>query len=263
VRPDAWAAGEEVRVKEQFRDGFISLWKKHFGGAGLPVAFYYTDAAAEGGGAEAGPLARCVVANMDRVRKGETVRFAAGTIGCPGGKRYLGYSRDIRPGFEYFLSCGIPGEMEGERYKKSPELVREVMARMPEFEAPGRFVVFKRWDRLEADDNPEVVVFFARPDVLAGLFTLSSFDEVESSGVIAPFAAGCGSIVLYPYLERASASPRCVIGMFDPSARPYVGPDELTFAAPFAKFERMVADMDQSFLITPTWERIRERIERP
>jgi len=24
----------------------------------------------------------------------------------------------------YFLSCGLPGTVEGERYKKSPELVR-------------------------------------------------------------------------------------------------------------------------------------------
>ena len=244
----------------KFREGFAALWGKHFDGAELPVAFFYTDN--DGDAAAGGPAApaRCVIANMDRVRKGETVRFAAGTIGCPGGKRYLGYSREIRPGFEHFLSCGIPGELEGERYKKSPELVLEVMDRMPQFEAPGKFVVFKRWDKLEGRDNPEVVVFFARPDVLAGLFTLASFDEVESSGVIAPFAAGCGSIVLYPYLERGSESPRCVIGLFDPSARPFVGPDELTFAAPFAKFERMVANMDQSFLITPTWERIRARI---
>lgn len=28
------------------------------------------------------------------------------------------------PNFEYFLSCGIPGKLEGERYKKTPELVR-------------------------------------------------------------------------------------------------------------------------------------------
>lgn len=33
----------------------------------------------------------------------------------------------IRPDFEYFLSCGIPGKMEGEPDKKSPELVKEIM----------------------------------------------------------------------------------------------------------------------------------------
>jgi uncharacterized protein (DUF169 family) len=244
----------------EFRDGFRSRWKAYFGGADLPVAFFYTDGMTGDQEHEEGPLARCLIANLGRVRRGETLSFSADTIGCPGGQRYLGYARGLRPGFEYFLSCGIPGEMEGERYKKSPGLVREVMARMPEFTAPGRYAVFKRWDKLDEKDSPEVVIFFTKPDVLSGLFTLASFDESESSGVIAPFAAGCGSIVLYPYLERASPSPRCVIGMFDPSARPYVGSDELTFAAPLSKFERMVANMDESFLITPTWERIRGRL---
>ncbi len=246
-------------MDEKLRKGFPELWKKYFGAAELPVAFYYTDQA-DAGEAGAGPLARCLIANLGRVRRGESLRFGSGTIGCPGGKRYLGYASEIRPGFEFFLSCGIPGKMEGERYKKSPELVRQIMAATPKFEAPGRFVVFKRWGVLEPGEEPDVIIFFARPDVLSGLFTLASFDVAESSGVIAPFAAGCGSIVLYPYLERASASPRCVIGMFDPSARPYVGADELTFAVPFSKFKQMAANMDESFLITPTWETIRRRM---
>jgi hypothetical protein len=66
------------------------------------------------------------------------------------------------PDFEYFLSSGIPGRLSGERYTKSPELVREMMARAPVFSAPARFIVFKRWDALEEADDPEAVVF-ARP----------------------------------------------------------------------------------------------------
>jgi len=244
----------------KFKTMFLDLWRRYFAGAEPPIVFYYTDAGDGGRPVAPGSMNRCLVANLVRARKGEALRFGADSIGCPGGKRYLGYSETIRPGFEYFLSCGIPGEMEGERYKKTPELVREVMARMPVFKAPGRFIVFKRWDLLEDGEDPDAVVFFATPDVLAGLFTLASFDEVESSGIIAPFAAGCGSVVAYPYLERASKSPRCVIGMFDPSARPYVEPDRITFAAPWEKFTRMVGNMEESFLTTPTWERIRARI---
>ena len=243
-----------------FQAAFIGHWRKFFAGAELPIVFYYSD-----GGDGALPVApgtvnRCLVANLARIRNGQALRFAAEAIGCPGGKRYLGYAEGIRPGFEYFLSCGIPGEMEGERYKKSPELVREVMARVPKFQAPAKSIVFKRWDLVEEGEDPDAVVFFATPDVLAGLFTLASFDEAESSGVIAPFAAGCGSVVLYPYLEKASKSPRCVIGMFDPSARPYVEPDRVTFAAPWEKFVRMAGNMEESFLVTPTWEKIRSRI---
>jgi hypothetical protein len=45
--------------------------------------------------------------------------------------------------------------------------------------ATAKYIVFKRWDKLETKDNPEVVIFYARPDVLAGLYTLASFDEVQ------------------------------------------------------------------------------------
>ena len=58
------------------------------------------------------------------------------------------------------------------------------------------------------------MVIFYEPDVLFGLFTLASFDEIEWNDVFAPFSAGCGSIVLFPYLETKAQRPRGVIGMF-------------------------------------------------
>jgi hypothetical protein len=186
--------------------------------------------------------------------------FGIDSLGCGGARRYLGFADSLRPNFEYFLSCGIPGEMKGERYKKSPEIVRTIMKNQPAMRAPGKFIVFKRWDLLEEGDEPRVVVFFAPPDVLSGLFTLASFDEADLHGVIAPFSAGCGSIVGYPYLEQESERPRCVLGMFDVSARPCVDGSVLTFAAPMKKFARMVGDMEESFLITPSWRKIRKRI---
>ena len=59
--------------------------------------------------------------------------------------------------------------------KKTPEIAAEFLKHVPTFKAPGKFIVFKRWDRLEELDKPEVVVFFAQPDVLSGLFTLANF----------------------------------------------------------------------------------------
>ena len=47
--------------------------------------------------------------------------------------------------------------------------------------------------------------------------------------------------------------------MFDVSARPYVSADELTFAAPMNKFERMVGNMEESFLITESWKKVQKR----
>ena len=84
------------------------------------------------------------------------------------------------PNFEYFLSRGIPGTLEGEWYKKSPELVKEFEKRKPKFTAPTRNIVFKRWDRLGEKDDPAVIIFFAPTDVLSGLFTLANFDEADA-----------------------------------------------------------------------------------
>lgn len=244
----------------KLKETFIGLWKKYFDGAELPVVFYYTDK--EGCAEVVKPPSRhrCVVADLARVRRGKGLCFDAGSIGCGGGKRYLGFAEEIMPNFEYFLSYGIPGELEGERYKKTPQLVKDAVKRSPQFKAPAKFIVFKRWDALEKVDDPEVVIFFEQPDVLSGLFTLANFDEVEAYGVIAPFAAGCGSIVQYPYLEKDSKCPRCVLGMFDVSARPCVPEDGLTFSVPMSKFVRMIENMEESFLITASWGKVKKRI---
>jgi uncharacterized protein (DUF169 family) len=163
------------------KDAFSLLWRKYFNGAELPICFYYTNDGGSNNKVKPGSVSRCLIGALSEVRKGRSLCFDADSIGCPGGRRYAGFADKLMPNFEYFLSCGIPGKMQGERYKKSPELVREVMKLWPVFRAPGRFIVFKRWDLLEESDQPEVVTFFAQPDVLAGLFTLASFDESEPS----------------------------------------------------------------------------------
>ncbi|MCL5282959.1 MAG: DUF169 domain-containing protein [Planctomycetes bacterium] len=242
------------------KEEFVQLWGKYFPKADLPITFYYTNQAP---GADLVPPPaghRCVFADLMKTRSGQSLCFDAQSLGCFGGKRYIGFSDALTPNFEYFLSCGIPGKLEGERYKKSPEIVKELMEKAPKFKAPGKFIVFKRWDKLEASDQPEVVIFFARPDVLSGLFTLAGFDMADPNGVFTPFAAGCGSIIQYPYLERSADTPRAVIGMFDVSARPFLPEDMLSFAVAMSKFDRMIDNMNQSFLITASWRKIQKRI---
>jgi uncharacterized protein (DUF169 family) len=241
---------------------FMGLWDTYFGASELPITFYYTDQEGCAEMVKAPSGHQCFIGTLAKVRKGTALCFDVSSIGCFGGKRYLGFTGALMPKFEYFLSCGIPGKLEGERYKKSPDLVKESMKRMPAFKAPARFIVCKRWDMLEEKDEPAVAVFFAKPDVLSGLFTLANYDEVEQNGVIAPFGAGCGSIVMYPYLERDTQRPRAVLGMFDVSARPFVSKELLTFAVPMNKFDRMIDNMDESFLITPSWAKVRKRIAK-
>ena len=246
----------------KLRDRFLAGWTKYFPDVELPIVFFYTDAADRGKLLRTPNRHRCLICDLGRVRRGASVSFAHDTVGCLGGKRYLGFSQALRPEFPYFLSCGIPGKIKGERYKKSPELVTEQMKHQLPFSAPARYIVFKRWDRLEEVDDPLAAIFFAAPDVLAALFTLANFDEARSDAVITPFCAGCAAIVHYPYHQLATEHPRAILGMFDISARPCVPADRLTFAIPWPKFLRMIADMEASFLTTASWGKVKRRLQK-
>ena len=246
----------DMTLKQQF----IDRWQKYFGEADLPITFYYTNEEGHGELFQVEHGHHCIICNLAGARKGESIYFDVNAIHCLGGKRYLGFKQTLRPDFEYFLSCGIPGKLEGERYKKSPELVKEQLKQQQLFIAPAKYIVFKRWDALNKNDEPLVVVFFAQPDVLSGLFTLANFDEETPQGVITPMGSGCSTIVHYPYLELKSDHPKAIIGMFDVSARPCVSANTITFAVPLPKFKSMVNNMDESFLITESWNKVRKRI---
>jgi uncharacterized protein (DUF169 family) len=241
------------------KEKFLELWEKYFGNAELPIIFYYTDGTGGAEWAEKPKGRSCMICELAKVRNGKSLVYNAERVMCGGAKRYFGYTEKMRPGFEYFLSCGN-NRMEGERYLRSPELVREFMKNQQTLPGAGRNIVFKRWDNMDESDSPDVVIFFAAPDVLSGLFTLANFDQSEPNGTFTPFAAGCGSIVYYPYLESKSERLRAVIGLFDPSARPCVPENVLTFAVPYKRFEKMISYMEESFLITETWSVIRKRV---
>lgn len=239
---------------------FAGVWARSFPGAELPVTFEFTDAPRRADAVEPSRGWRCVIGQLARVRAGQALSFDAAALGCGGGKTYLGFGDALRPSFDHFLSCGIPGELEGERYKRDPETVRELRRRQPDFAAPASRIVFKRWDLLDEADQPTTAIFFATPDVLSGLFTWAGFEESDVEHVIAPFAAGCAQIVKYPALELARERPRAVLGLFDVSARPYVPAGTLSFAVPMATLARMAALADETFLGTRAWEKVRRRI---
>ena len=246
-------------MKPEFKNEFLEKWEKYFGPAEMPIAFYFTDE--EDRAQKNKPIKghQCIIGVLSRVRKGTPISFDETSVGCFGGKRCFGFPSETNPNFKYFLSTGIPGKIEGERYKKTPELVEQIGMGWDRFMAPAKNIVFKRWDQLEDGDNPEVMIFFAKADVLAGLFTLANFDQIEPA-VYSPFGAGCSSIVQNPYLEKDAENPRCILGMFDISARPFVEKDILTLAMPMKKFETMLANMDESFLIARSWERVKKRL---
>ena len=244
------------------RDAYTRLHEKYFPGAELPIAFEVGGATT---GVEKAPAPkgwRCFVCDLVKVRNGKSLVFSEDSIGCRGGRFYLGYDAERFPDFRYFLSTGKPGEMEGERYKQTPEIVDELDRGTARIPTEGRSIVFKRWDHLTDADNPDAVIFFARPEVLSGLFTLANFDRADPYGVVTPFGAGCSSVFSFPWLEQQSENPSAVLGIFDPSARPCVPLDTLTMAFPMKKFTKVVGFMEESFLTTGSWGKVMKKIDR-
>jgi len=95
----------DMRLKEEFLKG----WDRYFGGAELPITCWYTDD--EGAANPAGPAKehRCLIADLAKIRKGESARFDVAAIGCAGGKRYLGFEQEVPPNFEHFFRAASQG----------------------------------------------------------------------------------------------------------------------------------------------------------
>ena len=87
-------------MDSKFKENFVVLWKRFFGEAELPITFYYTNEEGHAGLVKPGSVHRCVIAALQLVREGRALCFDAESIGCYGGRRYLGFHKEIRPNFE-------------------------------------------------------------------------------------------------------------------------------------------------------------------
>ena len=225
-----------------------------------PLGIYYTNDPPQGITAQTGTHV-CIIGLLKKARNsGKTVYFDKDHFGCPGGAYYMGFFESPRPQIEYFLSCGIPGQMEGERYIKTPELARAYFLKMKPRPAPAHYCVFKPIEKFREGETPEVVVFFGPPDILSGLFVLTNYALELTDGVYAPFGSGCGTILTYPLKEAEKEEPRAVLGMFDVSARPMVERDILTLSMPFSVFLKLLENVSGSFLETESWKKVHKRI---
>ncbi|MGA2318335.1 MAG: DUF169 domain-containing protein [Thermodesulfobacteriota bacterium] len=241
-------------------------WKRFRETLGLkesPLGVYYTNDKPEGVAPKEG-ISVCMIGLLQNARKkGKVVYFDKSHFGCPGGAYYMGLLESPRPNIEYFLSCGIPGEMEGERYIKTPDLAREYFKKMKPKPAPATYCVFKPIEQFQGgEEKPEVVVFFSSPDILSGLFTLTNYTLESTDAVFTPFGSGCSTILTYPLKEVDKEKPRAIIGMFDVSARPMVEKDILTLAMPYSVFLKLLENVSGSFLQTESWKKVLHRIQQ-
>jgi uncharacterized protein (DUF169 family) len=228
----------------------------------------------------------CVMFMFAAAARGQTAVFDRRTFGCFGGGVGLGFGRQYlnfpggEEGFCYFLSTGnensetgkqtieqvkpflrdesLDNFIHGERYQKSPEKVRTFIDNLPIVDLPFEYVVFKPLSLVGPDDSrPEVVVFLCDADEMSALVVLANYDRGHNENVIIPWAAGCQTIGIYPFLEAKSENSRAVVGLTDLSARVVIKKqfkaDLLTFAIPYRMFEEMEANVAGSFFERHCW----------
>jgi len=243
-------------MKLDLKSKFIEKWQIYFGNVELPITFFFTTESVQQ--SESSPKSNdwsCMLPKLNSVRRGRSISFSKESLRCDAASGYIGFS-EIPSSVCDYLSTGA------EKYKPSPVMVRSYIDQLEIVPPPEKYMMFKRWDMLEEEDEPEVVIFFAKPDVLSGLFYLAQFDEHEVNTVISPFSTGCASIITYPLSENRKKHPRSVMGMFEIESRTKFNENLLTFAIPMKKFEIIVDYMDETFLATENWQKIRKRINR-
>ncbi len=204
----------------------------------------------------------CVVGMIWRARKlGKPAYFAQSRFGCLGGAFYLGFLKPQLDQIARYVSTGVPGILEGESYLESVEVTRHFFNTIDPREAPAPFCVFKQLSRFRPQENPEVVIFFARAESICGLNQLATFVTNDFEAVQSPFGAGCANLVTWPlkYLERGQL--KAVLGGWDPSDRRFLKPDEITFAVPWEMFQRFASRWRESFLTKQAWGTVRKKIE--
>lgn len=207
----------------------------------------------------------CVMGNIWLARKKNGAAFiSAEEYGCPGGVYYCSMMKPHLRFIEHYVSTGFEGTpLHGERYMPNPDAMREFMLKVNPREATGKYCIFKPLSQFSEDQKPEFVIFFARPEILSGLFTQAIFTTGDMECVVSPFGAGCTNMLSWPLYYKGKGMEKAVIGGFDPSARKFMKTDELTFTVSLDFYEKMLAALPESMFTHETdWKSVRKKVER-
>ncbi len=231
---------------------FIDNYREAFGDAAeLPIAFWYSENPVNA----TQKINGCFFKGMKEVRAGTPISLNADVIGCGGGKFYTGFT-EMPEHIPNFVSLK-------EKYKDTPERVKEFIDRLDVPKAADKFLNFARIDKVDNFEHIEGLLFLATPDMLSGLVTWAYFENNDETAVTAPFGSGCSTVVTQAVLENRKNGKKTFIGFFDPSVRPYFETNILGYVIPASRFKEMYATMRDSCLFdTHAWGKIKERINQ-
>jgi hypothetical protein len=230
---------------------FIQNYREAFGSKSpLPLLFGYSDKPI----AETEKIGGCFFKGLLAAREGQPVSLSVDVIGCGGGKLYSGFS-DMPERVPGFVSLK-------EKYKKTPEMVVDYLQGLGMKRTEKPYLNFIRIDKTESFDGTEGIQFYATPDMLSGLCGWAFFDNNAPDAVVSQFGSGCSIVVSMTVVENERKGNRCFLGLFDPSVRPWVGKNELSFTIPYSRFVTMMETMKDCFLFdSHAWEKVKARME--
>ena len=230
---------------------FIEKYRQAFGEkAPLPIAFGYSNTPTS----EIRSIPKCLVGSISNVRHGDSLTLSADNVICGGGGLYTAFT-EMPERVPIFVS-------EVEHYKKTKEMVVDYVRGLNIELTKKPYLNFVRIDNLKEWSDAEALLFFATTDIIAGLCSWAFYDNNSADAVVTQFSSGCASIVTRPIRENKTNVRSCFIGMLDPSARPLIPENELTFTIPMCRLMEMLDTMDDSSLYQKAFSALRRRINK-
>lgn len=225
----------------------------------IPLGLYYTNIKPNKNGPSGKSAHDCLFKYLRIARiKRRPCWIGSENPGCPGGSIYAGFA-EFNDAVAKFVSTGDE-KRPGEKYMPSPQSVWTMYNLMHRRKAPADFCVLKPLNQFDGSEIPEVIIFFARGELLTGLCQLAFYAFDDTNALAFPFGSGCANIITWPLHYLENNQDKAVIGGSDPSCRPYLETDELTFAIPYPAFKKMLNKAEESFLSGKAWSNVRKKI---
>jgi len=197
----------------------------------------------------------CCFAYFDQLKSGYTlvIRKGSGSFsdpknGCPGAQNAFGLGDGYPPFMAHFLTDGKGAPM-GEGLKATPELAQDFLDRALKPHLSGDTILIGPL-KIEQWDFVRSISFFADPDRISALMTLSAYWSSDPDFIHAPFSSGCG--LMFRDLENQDRK-RAVLGCTDIAMRKYVPPEIMCITVSPKHFETMVNVPDDAFLNKSWW----------
>ncbi len=228
-----------------------------------PLGISYTENAPESSVTPASGTGHACIINYLRMARTKKicVHFSSDIRTCMGGWTYLGYQLPVPERILHFVTTGWNGE-EGEHYLPSPDSMRRFFKDIDIVPAPAPCCTAAPLLSFSEAVDPLLVTFHCRGEVLTGLTMLAGFALDDHDAVTMPFGSGCASIFAWPLSYHRRGLKKAVIGGSDPSCRPFMGVDELSFTVTSDILLAMQNAFPHSFLMGKTWAGTRKKIDR-